>query len=109
MTELNENTVTALKAIGELTEDILDDGEKATYLYDKGAGAEIWEYLTLKKDFSNEEVQKVMDELLAKELMKEKKVDEVKNRLIGMPVESSVWYEERNTKYVFSEQLEEYI
>ncbi len=109
MTELREGTVLVLEAIGELTGEILDDEEKETYLYEEGAGAEIWGLLTLKKDFSDNEVQKAMDDLLEKDLITEKEVEEVKNRLVGMPVESSVWYKEKNTKYIFSEELKEYI
>lgn len=109
MTEISEETVSVLEAVGELTENILDEDEIEEYLYREGAGAEIWELLTLKKGFSNQEVQKAMDELLEKDLINEREVEEIKNRLIGLPAESSVWYKEKNTKYVFSEELEEYI
>ncbi|MFB6175489.1 MAG: hypothetical protein ABEJ87_05995 [Candidatus Nanohalobium sp.] len=109
MTELSDETVSVLESIGELTENILDEDEIEEYLYSEGAGAEIWELLTLKKGFSNEEVQRAMDELLEKNLLDEREVEEIKNRLVGLPAESSVWYKEKNTKYVFSEELEEYI
>lgn len=109
MTRLDELTVSILEEIGNLADEVLDEEEKKSYLYDGGAGAEIWEFLTFKKDFTDEEVMKAMDELLDNDLMREKEVEEVENRLIGMPVKSSVWYREKNTKYVFSEDLQRYL
>lgn len=107
--ELSRETEQVLKAIDNITDRFLGSEEKTEYLFEEGAGTELWEMLSMKTDYSNQQIEKAMNELLDKDLLEEKEVEETKNRLEGMPPKSSVWYTEKNTKYIFDENLRELI
>lgn len=104
---LNDETKQILSIIGDKTEELLGKEEQESYLFENGAGSEIWVLVSQLSDFSDEQIEKAMNELLQKNLIEEKKVEETKNKLQGLTPESSVWYKEENTHYVFSRELKE--
>lgn len=107
--KLSRETKQVLKSIDDITDRFLDSEEKTEYLFGEGAGTELWEMLSMKTDYSDQQIEKAMNELLNKDLLEEKEVKETKNRLEGIPPKSSIWYTEKNTRYIFDENLRKLI
>lgn len=106
---LSEETRDILSFVGEKTGELLGEEERYVYLFEEGSGPEIWEMVSQSSKFSEEHIEDTIEELIQKNLVEKKEVEETKNRLEGLVPSSSVWYKEENTRYIFDKELKKFI